>query len=61
MRGSESDLQKAVAMVGPISVAIDASRPTFHLYKKGLYYDPMCSSVRSVVILISPLAHYFTV
>merc|ERR1712033_114430 len=44
--GSEAALQKAVATVGPISVAIDASRPTFHFYKKGVYHDKRCSSVR---------------
>jgi len=43
-RESEADLQKAVATVGPISVGIDASRPTFHFYKKGVYHDPHCSS-----------------
>jgi len=42
--GSEADLQKAVATVGPVSVAIDASRPTFHYYKKGVYHDNKCSS-----------------
>merc|ERR1711942_224532 len=36
--GSEADLQKSVATVGPISVGIDASRPTFHFYKKGVYH-----------------------
>merc|ERR1712184_201291 len=41
---SEADLQKAVGTWGPISVAIDASRPTFHFYKKGLYHEPDCSS-----------------
>ncbi|KAK4305484.1 hypothetical protein Pmani_022614 [Petrolisthes manimaculis] len=44
-RNDESELKKAVANVGPISVAIDASRPTFHFYHDGIYYDPSCSSV----------------
>lgn len=42
--GSETDLQKAVASIGPVSVGIDASQYTFQLYKSGVYYDPNCSS-----------------
>merc|ERR1711890_147431 len=30
--------------VGPVSVGIDASRPTFHFYKKGVYHDKHCSN-----------------
>jgi cathepsin L len=33
--GSETDLQSAVATVGPVSVAIDASNPLFQHYKTG--------------------------
>ncbi|XP_068227153.1 cathepsin L-like [Palaemon carinicauda] len=38
---SELALMKAVALVGPISVAIDACASFMH-YHSGVYYDPQC-------------------
>ncbi|KAF6212412.1 hypothetical protein GE061_012934 [Apolygus lucorum] len=43
--GSESALQEALATIGPISVAIDASKKTFHYYDQGVYDEPNCDKM----------------
>ena len=43
---NEDALAEAIQQVGPISVAIDASKRTFRYYHSGVYYDPTCSSVK---------------
>jgi len=45
LAGSEPSLQQAVALIGPISVGIDAGQPSFQLYRSGVYSSPKCSSV----------------
>jgi C1A family cysteine protease len=38
------DLKKAVAMVGPVTVGIDAHLKTFGFYASGIYYDKACGN-----------------
>lgn len=42
--GSEKRLQEAIAVHGPISIAIDASHFSFQHYRSGVYFEPKCSS-----------------
>lgn len=43
-KGNELALQQAVATVGPVAIAIDASSVWFQLYRGGVYSSSSCSS-----------------
>lgn len=42
--GDENKLRAAVATIGPVAVAIDASAESFQFYREGVYFEPKCSS-----------------
>ncbi|KAM3858501.1 uncharacterized protein ACN63O_018075 [Diretmus argenteus] len=42
-KGTEAVLKEGLAIIGPISVAIDASRPKFNFYRHGVYRDHTCT------------------
>ncbi|XP_060074766.1 procathepsin L-like [Ylistrum balloti] len=43
---SVSSLQQAVSTIGPISAGMDASHPSFQLYRSGVYKERKCSSTK---------------
>ncbi|XP_067094042.1 cathepsin S, ortholog2, tandem duplicate 1 [Osmerus mordax] len=50
--GDETTLKQAVAMIGPISVAIDATRPSFILWRSGVYNDLTCTQKINHAVLV---------
>ncbi|KFP49015.1 Cathepsin S, partial [Cathartes aura] len=48
----EAALKDAVANIGPVSVAIDATQPTFFLYRSGVYDDPRCTQEVNHAVLV---------
>ncbi|XP_009582512.1 PREDICTED: cathepsin S-like [Fulmarus glacialis] len=51
-QGDEAALKDAVANIGPVSVAIDATQPTFFLYRSGVYDDPQCTQEVNHAVLV---------
>lgn len=55
-RGNEALLRLALALTGPLPVAIDAGARSFHSYKSGIYDEPSCknkgSSLNHAVLLV---------
>ena len=61
--GDEDQLAKAVASVGPVSVMIDASAPSFQFYGSGIYAEPFCftTSTNHCVLVVGLTPEYWLV
>uniref|UniRef100_A0A3P8ZWX5 Cathepsin S n=2 Tax=Esox lucius TaxID=8010 RepID=A0A3P8ZWX5_ESOLU len=49
--GDENMLKQGLATIGPVSVAIDATRPRFAFYRSGIYDDPTCTKKPNHAVL----------
>ncbi|XP_021516688.1 cathepsin J isoform X1 [Meriones unguiculatus] len=51
---NEIYLLVAVASIGPVAAAVDASQDSFRFYRGGIYYEPKCSqySVNHAVLVV---------
>ena len=61
-KGDEDALAKAVASVGPISVAIDSSHDSFMHYSHGIYKEPFChENVDHAVLVVGYTPDYWII
>ena len=54
-------MKRAIALYGPISIAINAKQDTFQLYSHGIYDDPDCDSdsVNHAMLAVGYTPEYF--
>lgn len=52
--GSERELKKAVARIGPISIGIQSSFLSMQFYSSGIYFEPLCDplAIDHAVLLV---------
>lgn len=56
----EESLKKAIALVGPIPISINASPRSFQTYSHGIYNDPVCTDkVTHAMLAIGYTPEYF--
>lgn len=58
---NEDELKRAIALVGPIPISINAHPHSFALYSHGIYSDPECSdqTVNHAMLAVGYTPDYF--